>query len=487
MTTLHMKSTRLKCMPTDENCRSLYPAVCSKAPKTSSLHNKSAVTKINTQIQADTRSVLADVGNRKLRTARHMAPTVSSQLKASTRTVKESTGNREAKQSQFNNKEKLACSGVDASSTGIKTATSKTQAKKKRDMPPEREEAKGKKSAGVNRRVEMQAVKKVKAQDDMMDVEQDLAQTHGNIESVPLEVALPQDTQCSDEMVIEINLDKLNVEDKVNTAIVNEKVADPIMVEEYAEEIFEYMRELETKFKPDPKYMSRQTEISWQMRRTMVSWLVELHAYLRMYPETLHLCVHLIDRFLSIKVVAKQKLQLVGLVALYIASKIEEPRYPSISELGFYCNYAYTEDEFLKAERYLLNQLNFTGLNWPGPYSFLRRLSGVDGFHTTVRTIAKYLLEVALLQEEFLHLPPSHITAASYKLALASMGMKWTPAHEEHGGYSGEEVQGVVDLFTRCLRKKDKQKETATVFEKYSDDHYEQVSLLVADYIKNSL
>ena len=108
---------------------------------------------------------------------------------------------------------------------------------------------------------------------------------------------------------------------------------DPSMVSEYSDEIFDYMGELELKAMPDPNYMDNQGEIQWHQRTTLVDWLVQIHAYYHLIPETLWIAINIIDRFLSKRVVSLVKLQLVGVTAMFIASKYEEIMAPSVEEV----------------------------------------------------------------------------------------------------------------------------------------------------------
>lgn len=66
--------------------------------------------------------------------------------------------------------------------------------------------------------------------------------------------------------------------------------------------------------------MSRQPDITVTMRAILVDWLVEVNDEYKLNPETLHLAVNYIDRFLSVMTVVRAKLQLVGTTALFIAS-----------------------------------------------------------------------------------------------------------------------------------------------------------------------
>lgn len=173
---------------------------------------------------------------------------------------------------------------------------------------------------------------------------------------------------------------------------------------------------LQNRMLPDRHYMDRQAEIQWSMRSVLMDWLVQVHQRLQLLPETLFLSVNYIDRFLSRKIVSLGKLQLVGATAIFIAAKYEEINCPTISDIHFMVDGNYTKDEILKAERFMLDLLEHD-LGWPGPMSFLRRISKADDYDLETRTLAKYFLEVAIMDEIFVASPASFISAASHCLA----------------------------------------------------------------------
>lgn len=167
---------------------------------------------------------------------------------------------------------------------------------------------------------------------------------------------------------------------------------------------------------PDPHYMDIQTEIQWSMRSVLMDWLVQVHNRFTLLPETLFLTVNYIDRFLSRKIVSLGKLQLVGATAIFVAAKYEEINCPSVQEIVFMVDGGYTVDEILKAERFMLSMLGFE-LGWPGPMSFLRRISKADDYDLETRTLAKYFLEVTIMDERFVSSPPSYLAAGAHCLA----------------------------------------------------------------------
>lgn len=152
------------------------------------------------------------------------------------------------------------------------------------------------------------------------------------------------------------------------------------------------------------------------MRAILVDWLVEVQWKLKLLPETLFLSINLIDRFLSKRAVSMVKLQLVGLTATMIASKVEEVLSPSVANFIYLSDNAYETQELLKAERYMLHVLNFC-LSYPSPLTFLRRCSKAEAYDVRTRTLGKYLMETALLDESLLDCPPSMLAAMSIFVA----------------------------------------------------------------------
>jgi G2/mitotic-specific cyclin 1/2 len=148
-----------------------------------------------------------------------------------------------------------------------------------------------------------------------------------------------------------------------------EDLEDPSMCAEYVREIFEYYYALEDATQPNPNYMNHQDDLEWKMRGILVDWLIEVHTRFRLLPETLFLAVNIVDRFLSQKVVPLDKLQLVGITAMFIASKYEEVLSPHVGNFVHVADDGFTIEEVLSAE---LPEENIKGgqLRHPNSYSW---------------------------------------------------------------------------------------------------------------------
>ena len=244
---------------------------------------------------------------------------------------------------------------------------------------------------------------------------------------------------------------------------------------------------------PDAHYMDNQGEIQWSMRSVLMEWIMQVHHRFNLLPETLFLCANYIDRFLSCKIVSLGKLQLVGATAIFIAAKYEEINCPSVSEIAYMVDGGYTVDEILKAERFMLSMLQFE-LGWPGPMSFLRRVSKADDYDVEIRTLAKYFLEVAIMDERFVASPPSFMAAATDCLARmmlrkgdwvghSALCSGWhvtdcalqTPAHVYYSNYTYAQLRQPMAMLLECCDSP--QDHHSVVYEKYADRRYQRAAL----------
>ena len=93
----------------------------------------------------------------------------------------------------------------------------------------------------------------------------------------------------------------------------------PEEVSEYADEILDHMHKTENDFLPKYGYMKSQPDINEKMRAILVDWLIEVHFKFKLLPETLFITVNIIDRFLEKTKIKRQRLQLLGVTAMWIA------------------------------------------------------------------------------------------------------------------------------------------------------------------------
>ncbi|OSD08765.1 hypothetical protein PYCCODRAFT_1462954 [Trametes coccinea BRFM310] len=258
-----------------------------------------------------------------------------------------------------------------------------------------------------------------------------------------------------------------------------EDADDPLMVSEYVVEIFQYLKEVEQTTMPNPNYMANQKDLAWKMRGILTDWLIQVHSRFRLLPETLFLCVNIIDRFLSARVVSLAKLQLVGITCMFIAAKVEEIVAPSASNFLYCADSSYTEQEILQAERYVLKTIDWN-LSYPNPIHFLRRISKADDYNVQVRTIGKYLLEIQCLEWRLIAAPPSLLAAASIWLARLILGFSdWTPNLAHYSSYRESDIIPTANLMLNYILKPVRHQ---SFYKKYASKKFLKASIFVRDW-----
>ncbi|KAH9077906.1 cyclin-like protein [Lactarius deliciosus] len=200
-----------------------------------------------------------------------------------------------------------------------------------------------------------------------------------------------------------------------------EDADDPMMVSEYVNDIFEYLKAAEQTTLPNPNYMDSQKDLAWKMRGILTDWLIQVHMRFRLLPETLYLAINIIDRFLSARVVSLAKLQLV-----------EEIVAPSAVNFLYCADSSYTEAEILQAEKYILKTLEWN----------------------MARTVAKYFLEIECVEWRLIAAPPSLLAAASMWLARFVLGKEdWTPNLSHYSSYAESALIPTANLMLNYILK----------------------------------
>ncbi|PWY95067.1 A/B/D/E cyclin [Aspergillus sclerotioniger CBS 115572] len=260
-----------------------------------------------------------------------------------------------------------------------------------------------------------------------------------------------------------------------------EDLDDPLMAAEYVVDIFEYLKDLELETLPNAEYIEHQPDLEWKMRGILVDWLIEVHTRFRLLPETLFLAVNIIDRFLSAEVVALDRLQLVGVAAMFIASKYEEVLSPHVANFSHVADETFTDREILDAERHILATLEYN-MSYPNPMNFLRRISKADNYDIQTRTLGKYLMEISLLDHRFMGFRQSHVAAAAMYLArlILDRGV-WDATLAHYAGYEEEEIIPVFHLMIDYLHRPVCHE---AFFKKYASKKFLKASILTRQWAK---
>jgi len=242
-------------------------------------------------------------------------------------------------------------------------------------------------------------------------------------------------------------LDIDNLEDKEN----------PQLCAEYAPVMYAYLRKVEEGLVIKKDFLMG-SHINGKMRAVLVDWLIEVHSQFKLLQETLYITIYIIDRYLQQEGVhvRRNKLQLVGVTAMFLASKVEEMYAPEINDFVYITDNAYTAGEIRQMELKLLAALKFN-FSRPLPLHFLRRNSKAGDVDVLQHTVAKYLVELTLLEYDMAHYPPSAVAAAALFLSLrllepdSTLSSVWTVTLQHYSTYTGRDLLPIVTKLAQAL------------------------------------
>uniref|UniRef100_A0A0K8UTM8 G2/mitotic-specific cyclin-B3 n=1 Tax=Bactrocera latifrons TaxID=174628 RepID=A0A0K8UTM8_BACLA len=248
---------------------------------------------------------------------------------------------------------------------------------------------------------------------------------------------------------------------------------DIFQVSHYAMDIFNYMKSREEEF-PVTDYMEKQIHLTKWMRTLLVDWMVEVQETFELNHETLYLAVKIVDLFLCRVIINKDVLQLLGASALFIACKFDERTPPLIEDFLYICDGAYKHNELIRMEMTTLRTINYD-LGIPLSYRFLRRYARCAKVSMPTLTLARYILELSLMDYATIQFSDSKLACAALFMALRLDGdtNPWTLTLEYYTGYLLTDFAEIVPVLNATLHRKPKVK---TIRSKYSHKIFHEVA-----------
>lgn len=273
------------------------------------------------------------------------------------------------------------------------------------------------------------------------------------------------------------------------TNIDEEDRDNPQLVAEYVNGIYTYLRKLERRQGVKKNYMAGYKSINPKMRTILVDWLIQVHLRFHLLQETLYLAIAILDRFLQVHEVSKTKLQLVGITAMLVASKYEEMYAPELNDFVYITDNAYTKANIRQMEIIMLKALNFD-LGRPLPLHFLRRYSKAGQMDATTHTLAKYIMELSLVDYGMVHYHPSEIAAAALYLSMKVLDTdaEWTGDLRHYSTYSEDHLLPIMERLAVLESKASSSKQKA-IYQKYESSKFTKISshsvLRTSDYLRS--
>ncbi|KAB2030669.1 hypothetical protein ES319_D05G249300v1 [Gossypium barbadense] len=281
---------------------------------------------------------------------------------------------------------------------------------------------------------------------------------------------------CNRDAVAEKEADDMVID-------VDDNFMDPQLCATFACDIYKHLRASEVKKRPSTNFMETiQNDINSSMRAILIDWLVEVAEEYRLVQDTLYLTVSYIDRYLSGNTMNRQRLQLLGVACMMIASKYEEICAPQVEEFCYITDNTYFKDEVLEMESSVLNYLKFE-MTAPTAKCFLRRfVRAAQGINEVpsmqLECMANYIAELSLLEYSMLCYPPSLIAASAIFLAkfiLLPSKKPWNSTLQHYTLYKPSDLfECVKDLHRLCCNNNNST--LPAIREKYSQHKYKCVA-----------
>ncbi|KAL4583933.1 hypothetical protein LXL04_008519 [Taraxacum kok-saghyz] len=286
----------------------------------------------------------------------------------------------------------------------------------------------------------------------------------------------------------------MEASNKVDFKDIDTDEKDPQMCSFYALEIYNNLRASELVRRPHSDFMEKvQRDVTQSMRGVLVDWLVEVSEEYKLVADTLYLTVYLIDLFLSQHYIERQKLQLLGITCMLIASKYEEMCAPSVEEFCFITDSTYTKSEVVKMEGLVLNELNFQCAS-PTAKTFLRRFLRAAQASEQVPSLeleflANYLTELTLIDYNFLVFVPSKIAASAVFLARWTLDQShhpWNDTLQHYTSYKPSDLKNTV-LALHGIKLSDNSSPLNAIRSKYRQDKFKSVANLASPQLPETL
>lgn len=243
---------------------------------------------------------------------------------------------------------------------------------------------------------------------------------------------------------------------------------------EYYSEILAQLLKEEQIYQVPTKYLVCQADLDSKMRSILVDWLVSVHRRFKLLPETLFLSIKITDRFLLLQETQRKELQLVGITALFLAAKYEEIYPPQLRDLVLLTDKAYSKEQALAMERYILKTLDFQ-ITMPSSWRFFEKFS--EGLSDEGRSMGQYLLELCLIDEGMLRFSESLVAISAVFLSYKFFRKDYVYSLEI---YTEQEVKACAAEILVLFQIAQQYPLTA-IRDKFANAQYHQVSTICLD------
>ncbi|KAJ8315791.1 hypothetical protein KUTeg_007941 [Tegillarca granosa] len=234
---------------------------------------------------------------------------------------------------------------------------------------------------------------------------------------------------------------------------------DPVLLKD--DRVLQNLLATEDKYMPSPTYFKCvQTDIKPYMRKMVAQWMLEVCEEQRCEEEVFPLSMNYVDRFLSVLDIPRTRLQLLGAVCMFLASKLKETSPLTAEKLVIYTDNSIRADELTDMELLVLNKLKWD-ISAITPHDFLEqilcRLSMDKEKCDVIKKHAQTFIALCSTDCKFMMYPPSMIAAGSIGAAAKGL-LQPIPNHKLL-----HKLHQITNIDVDCLRSCQEQIEQTLV------------------------
>ena len=258
-----------------------------------------------------------------------------------------------------------------------------------------------------------------------------------------------------------------------NNDLTNENKIFP--EKEYFFDIFEHLLSIESDFLPKFDYMNLiQNDINENMRNILLEWLFELHIKFKLRQETFLLTINIIDRYLSIKKINRNKLQLLGIASMFISCKIEEIYIPKLNDFIYFTDFAYKINEMIEMEFDILNSLDFN-INFASSLSFLNMFKNLYfKINENMNSFCCFLINLSAVEYKMINFKSSHIAIGIIFISYLQFNQNINEFYLNHKFKLKNEIFESIKNIIKSWKKIDDNK-FQVIKRKYMSDKYYKI------------
>lgn len=230
--------------------------------------------------------------------------------------------------------------------------------------------------------------------------------------------------------------------------------------------------------------MLNQSYITEKHRSKLINWIISINDQFNLLEETLFLSINIIDRFLSNHADFKvSKLQLLGVSAMFTASKYQEIYAPELKDFVIVSGNNCSKDEVLKMECSILKTLNFNILT-VSPLQFYNRMYFISANslknelhsmkYNKMYFVGLFIIELSLLEYDLIKYSPSVIASASFLIArkLCEITPLWPKSILSSQGFNETKLVNECAAEMVVMIKKEKQSNLTSLRNKFLKEEF---------------